>query len=172
MGEHGAFEVPLSDISQATAAKGDAVIEMADDDTAMPDDEMVVELRMHMVGNPDEDEAELTPAEQFVATIKESAFVGDAGNEAALAAFDDVQVQVPRGRYEIELFDKYIKLHGKTYDYKVLYTNVMGLYLLPKPDGYHMALAISLEHPLRQGATMYPHVVLQLPREASLEASA
>jgi structure-specific recognition protein 1 len=42
---------------------------------------------------------------------------------------------VPRGRYDIELFDKYMKLHGKTFDYKCLYTNVSALYLLPKQVG-------------------------------------
>ena len=62
--------------------------------------------------------------------------------------------QVPRGRYDIELFDKYLKLHGarapqdpparaaahphshptcavctrKTYDYKLLHTNLTALY--------------------------------------------
>ena len=39
---------------------------------------------------------------------------------------------MPRSRYDIELFDKYMKLHGKTFDYKCLYTNVSALYLLPK----------------------------------------
>ena len=50
-----------------------------------------------------------------------------------------------------------------------MYSAVSALYLLPKPDGYHMALCIALEHPLRQGATSYPHIVLQLPKEAPLE---
>ena len=40
---------------------------------------------------------------------------------------------------------------------------------MPKPDGHHMALSLSLEHPLRQGATSYPHIVLQLPREEPLD---
>jgi structure-specific recognition protein 1 len=62
-----------------------------------------------------------------------------------------------------------MKLHGKSNDYKVLYSNIASLYLLPKPDGYHMALSLQLEHPLRQGATTYPHIVLQLPRDAPLE---
>ncbi len=76
---------------------------------------------------------------------------------------------MPRGRYELELFDKFVKMHGKTYDYKVAYTNVAGLYLLPKPDGYHMALCISLQQALRQGSTTYWHIVLQLPRDTPLE---
>ncbi|KAL3924152.1 MAG: hypothetical protein SGPRY_003999, partial [Prymnesium sp.] len=124
-----ASDIPLADITQAAAQgpqgkeKNEAVIEMAVDDTAMPEDEILVEMR------------------------------------------------VPRGRYEIEMFDKYMKLHGKTYDYKILYSNVSALFLLPKPDGVHMSLCITLEHALRQGQTTYPYVVMQLPREQFLDVS-
>ena len=70
----------------------------------------------------------------------------------------------------MEMCDKFMKLHGKSNDYKVLYTNVASLYLLPKHDGSNMVLCVCLEHPLRQGATSYPHIVLQLPRDAPMEA--
>ena len=51
----------------------------------------------------------------------------------------------------------------------MLYTNIASLYLLPKPDNYHMALVVNLEHALRQGSTSYPHIVFQLPRDTPLE---
>ena len=57
-------------------------------------------------------------AEGFVAQIKEQGDLEKAGT--ALASFEDVPIQVPRGRWEIEMYDKYFKLHGKTYDYKVV----------------------------------------------------
>lgn len=162
------MELPLTDVAQATAQKNDAVIEMATDDSALPEDEMLVEVRFHIPAATGEElEVDGTPAEGFVELVKQSGDLEVAG--AALATFEDVPVMVPRGRYEIELGDKFMKLHGKSYDYKVLYTNVSALYLLPKPDGYHMALCISLEHPLRQGATSYPHIVLQLPRDSPIE---
>ena len=47
-GAESAFEVPLNDVTQANAQKSDAVVEMADDDTALPEDEMLVELRLHV----------------------------------------------------------------------------------------------------------------------------
>ena len=34
-----------------------------------------------------------------------------------------------------------------------------------------MALVVSLEHGLRQGQTSYPHIVLQLPKEAPCEVT-
>ena len=51
---------------------------------------------------------------------------------------------MPRGRYDIELFDKYMKLHGKTFDYKCLYTNVSALYLLPKQVGVRVRVRVRL----------------------------
>jgi len=169
IGAESAFEVPLNDVTQANAQKSDAVVEMADDDTALPEDEMLVELRLHVAATGDDGGVDEAGAESFVAAIKESGDLEAAGS--TLCDFPDVPIQVPRGRYDIELFDKYMKLHGKTFDYKCLYTNVSSLYLLPKQDGYHMALIVSLEHPLRQGATTYPHLVLQLPKEAPCEVS-
>lgn len=163
------LEVPLQDIAQATAQKNEAIVEMVDDDTALPEDELLVEVRFHIPSTSAEENAEMdgTPAEAFVDRLKQSGDLEQAGT--SLVTMDDVQVQVPRGRYDIEMADKFMKLHGKSNDYKVLYTNIASLYLLPKPDGYHMALSIQLEHPLRQGATTYPHIVLQLPRDAPLE---
>ena len=78
---------------------------------------------------------------------------------------------MPRGRYAVEMFDKHMHLRGKTYDYKVLYTNVASLYLLPKQDNFHMALCVTLEHPLRQGSTMYPHIVMQVTRPPTATAT-
>ena len=163
------LEVPLQDIAQATAQKNEAVVEMVDDDTALPEDELLVEVRFHIPSGSAEEAAELdgTAAEAFVDRLKQSGDLEQAGT--SLVTLDDMQVQVPRGRYDIEMADKFMKLHGKSNDYKVLYSNIASLYLLPKPDGYHMALSLQLEHPLRQGATTYPHIVLQLPRDAPLE---
>ena len=145
-----AMEIPLTDIAQATAVKNEAVIEMGDDDSAMPDDEVLVEVRFHIPAPTGDDAADMegTAAERFVEQIKEGGDLEKAGT--AFATFEDVPIQVPRGRYDVEMFDKYMKLHGKTFDYKVMYTNVGALYLLPRPDGVNMALCVTLENPLRQ----------------------
>ena len=54
-----------------------------------------------------------TPAESFVEQVKQSGDLEVAG--ASLVTLEDLQVQVPRGRYDVELCDKFMKLHGKTY---------------------------------------------------------
>ena len=147
--------------------KNEAVIEMVDDDTVLPEDEVLVEMRLHIPQTEDAIDGEGTAAEAFVELVKESGDLEKAGT--SLCGFEDVPLTVPRGRYGIEMFDKYMKLHGKTFDYKILYTNVSGIYLLPKPDGYNMALCMTLEHSLRQGQTTYPMVVMQLLKGQPIE---
>jgi len=60
-------------------------------------------------------------------------------------------------------------LHGKTYDYKIKYTSIVRLFQLPKPDRQHMFFVISLEPPIRQGHTSYPHLVLQFREEEKID---
>ncbi len=55
----------------------------------------------------------------------------------------------------------HLRLHGKTYDYKVPYKSVHRQYLLPKADGMHHQMVVGLEPPLRQGQTKYPWLVMQ-----------
>ena len=110
--EKTALEVPLTDIAQATAQKNEAVVEMQDDDTAQPDDEIITEIRFFIPPGSADDQADAegTPAEGFVELLKQSGDLEVAGQ--AMVTLEDLQVQVPRGRYDLELFDKYMKVHG------------------------------------------------------------
>jgi structure-specific recognition protein 1 len=39
-----------------------------------------------------------------------------------------------RGRYDIDMFGSFLRLHGQTYDYKVRYQSIQQLYKLPRVD--------------------------------------
>ncbi len=67
-------------------------------------------------------------------------------------------------------FNTFIRLRGKTYDYKILYSSMNKLFLLPKSDEIHVMLVIGLDPPIRQGQTRYPYLVLQFPREEEMDA--
>jgi structure-specific recognition protein 1 len=41
---------------------------------------------------------------------------------------------IPRGNYTMDFYSDYLKLHGKTHDYKVIYQDILKVFLLPKPD--------------------------------------
>ena len=49
-------------------------------------------------------------------------------------SFEEVLVLTPRGRYDVDMFPEFLRLRGKTYDYKILYTSISRLFLLPKDD--------------------------------------
>jgi structure-specific recognition protein 1 len=70
----------------------------------------------------------------------------------------------PRGRYSIQMTSNYFRMQGAQYDYKILYTDISALFLLPKPDEMHTAFVISLDKPIRQGNQKYQHLVLETTR--------
>jgi len=106
-------------------------------------------------------------AENFLNAVISKADLAISGD--AIASLDDVPMAVPRGRYEFEFFAQFFKLHGKAYDFKVMYSSVVGVYVLPKPDNYHVNVAVHLEPPIRQGATFYQFLLMQFPAEESLD---
>jgi structure-specific recognition protein 1 len=75
----------------------------------------------------------------------------------------------PRGRYDIDMYDTFLRLRGKTYDYKISYDQVVRLFLLPKPDDAHVLFVVGVDPPLRQGQTRYGFLVVQFTREEDME---
>jgi structure-specific recognition protein 1 len=82
-----------------------------------------------------------------------------------IARLDDMQLLVPRGKYVFNLYSNYLRLHGKTHDYKISFKDINRAFLLPRPDGVHMNYIISLRSPLRQGQTAHNYLVLQFKKE-------
>jgi structure-specific recognition protein 1 len=97
-----------------------------------------------------------------------------------IALFPKVPILTPRGRYDVELFPTFVKLHGKTFDFKILHSSISRLFLLPKPDSQHYFVVvfcflqlfifekISVDPPVRQGQTKHPHIVFQFPKEETI----
>jgi structure-specific recognition protein 1 len=49
-----------------------------------------------------------------------------------------------RGRYDVEIFPSFLRLHGKTYDYKIMYSSISHIFELPKPDDRHVCLMVNI----------------------------
>ena len=67
------------------------------------------------------------------------------------------------------MYATFLRLRGKTYDYKINYDQVVKLFLLPKPDDAHVLFVVGVDPPLRQGQTRYPFLVIQFTREEDME---
>nr|CAG4640707.1 EOG090X02Z1 [Eulimnadia texana] len=78
----------------------------------------------------------------------------------AIAIFREAQCLTPRGRYDIKVFQTFVQLHGKTFDYKIPISTVLRLFLLPHKDGRQIFFVVSLDPPIKQGQTRYHFLVL------------
>lgn len=101
-------------------------------------------------------------------TIKEKASIGEIAGES-IVTFSSQLLTTPRGRYDIDMFATFLRLRGKTYDYKITYDQVVKLFLLPKPDDAHVLFVVGVDPPLRQGQTRYGFLVVQFTREEDME---
>lgn len=153
-----AFELPMGKVAnvQLPGNARELALDFHVDDTAGKMDEELVEMRFYI---PSEDEAK-EAYEKIKARADTSAFAGE-----SMCSFLQVGVAVPRGRYDVDMYANYIKLRGKAVDFKILYSSITRLFLLPKPDHVWVSFVMSLDPPIRQGNTMYPHLVFQFDTE-------
>ncbi|KAJ3253307.1 FACT complex subunit [Boothiomyces macroporosus] len=116
----------------------------------------------------DDDGEAVSAATLFCETIKEKSDVGAVTSEL-ICAFADMLCITPRGRFEVDFHAEFFRLRGKTHEYKILYSTITRLLLVPKPDELHYNFVIGLHPPLRQGQTKYPYLVFQFERESEVE---
>lgn len=122
------------------------------------------EMNGEEVGSGDDDDAdqeEQSAANFFYETVMQRAEIGDVAGDT-IATFPEVLFLTPRGRFDIDMYEGSFRLRGKTYDYKVEYSAIKKVFMLPKIDEVHTLLTLGLEPPLRQGQTRYPFLVMQL----------
>ncbi|KAI9168469.1 FACT complex subunit [Blastocladiella emersonii ATCC 22665] len=177
------FELPFSEIANVNSSKNEVAIEFAAGD--LPRNAQVdqlVECRMHVPGlapseNDDGVDVEgdesadgannQTAADYLCDVIKSKADLGVEKSDT-IVSFKELPFLTPRGRYDVEMFKDFLRLRGKSYDYKIKYTSITKLFMLPKPDDMHVVFVIGLDPPLRQGQTRYPFLVLQFVRDDEL----
>jgi structure-specific recognition protein 1 len=183
------FELPLSHVANSNiAGRTEVSLEFASPsgsgkkNSKMAADEMV-EIRFHVPGthtreqgsdagapksDAEDDEEETTAAQAFHDAVKEKAEIGQVTGDMVLS-FEEVLVLTPRGRYDVDMFPEFLRLRGKTYDYKIIYTSISRLFLLPKDD-QHVLFILGLGTPIRQGQTRYQYLVMQFTREEEIMA--
>lgn len=84
-------------------------------------------------GSESENEPEITPAKVLNDKIIKAAGLGEFAGDV-IASLPDLPMIIPRGKYSLDFYSNFLKLHGRTHDYKILYKDVQKGFLLPKPD--------------------------------------
>ncbi|KNZ63247.1 hypothetical protein VP01_1168g3 [Puccinia sorghi] len=191
-----AFEVPLGLVHNSSISKTEVAVEFLDQ-TSQPKldglsgvsrvnakkstTDQLVEMRLYVPGNApaaanegnsegdDAGDGEVSAAQVLHDMIMEKAEIGRVQGEG-IVTFPDVLCTTPRGRYDIDMHSDFLRLRGKTYDYKVLYSSIQKLFLLPKPDDIHFNFVVQLDPPIRQGQTRYPFLVMQFAKDEEIDA--
>ncbi|XP_027045962.1 FACT complex subunit SSRP1-like [Pocillopora damicornis] len=161
--EKPAFIVPLKDVSQATTGKNEVALEFHQNDDAQI---CLMEMRFYIptpADNPTED-----PVKSFHQKVLEKADIIQAIGDA-IVTIPDIACLTPRGRYTMKVFPSFLQLHGKTYDYKIPYTSVLRLFLLPHKDQRFMFFVVSMDPPIKQGQTRYPFLIIQFEKDEEFD---
>ena len=155
VGNKTSFELPLQHVANSNiAGRTEVSLEfMTPSDSAgkkpskgQPDE--MVEIRFFVPGQSmrtrgsdagsnkseaEDDGDDVSAAQAFHDAIKDKAELGHVSGDIILS-FEEVLVLTPRGRYDVDMFPDFLRLRGKTYDYKIVYTSISRLFLLPKDD--------------------------------------
>lgn len=166
VGNKTSFELPLQHVANSNiAGRTEVSLEfMAPSDSlgkkpskGQPDE--MVEIRFFVPGQSlrvrgsdagsnksdvEDDGDDVSAAQAFHDAIKEKAELGHVSGDIILS-FEEVLVLTPRGRYDVDMFPDFLRLRGKTYDYKIVYTSISRLFLLPKDDLHILFIVRSRE---------------------------
>jgi structure-specific recognition protein 1 len=183
-----AFNVDCADISAVSQqGKTDVLLEFAVDDTSgAAEKDALFELSFHVpltntthvppeaadgaAGGVDGEDAApvAAPAKVLADALLARASVGPVTGEP-IALFSEVAVLIPRGRFNIEMHGATMRLSGQAADFKIQYTSILRLFILPRPNAPTTLAVLALDPPIRRGATFYAHLVLQFSADEEVE---
>ncbi|XP_043707393.1 FACT complex subunit SSRP1 isoform X1 [Telopea speciosissima] len=173
VGAKQAFEISLADVSQTQLqGKNEVSLEFhLDDTTGANEKDSLVEMSFHIPNSNTQfvGDENRPPAQVFRDKIMSMADVGPSG-EDAVVTFDSIAILTPRGRYSVELHLSFLRLQGQANDFKIQYSSVVRLFLLPKSNQPHTFVVVTLDPPIRKGQTLYPHIVLQFETDNVVES--
>lgn len=112
----------------------------------------------------DDADEEITPAKVLNDQIlKHAGLIDSAGD--IIASFHGLPLQVPRGKYTLDMCETFAKFHGRTHDYKIMYKDILKVFQLPRIDRDQIVILIQLSKPLNQGQTMHHFIMIQLDQQ-------
>ncbi|KAF2948806.1 hypothetical protein DAI22_01g061600 [Oryza sativa Japonica Group] len=171
VGSKQAFEVSLADVSQTQMqGKTDVLLEFhVDDTTGGNEKDSLMDLSFHV---PTSNTQFLGDENRTAAQVLWETIMGVAdvdSSEEAVVTFEGIAILTPRGRYSVELHLSFLRLQGQANDFKIQYSSIVRLFLLPKSNNPHTFVVVTLDPPIRKGQTLYPHIVIQFETEAVVE---
>ncbi|VDL87154.1 unnamed protein product [Schistocephalus solidus] len=148
------FDIPLSNISNAAVNKNEVIFEFHPNDDA---EICLSEMRLHTPGT--ESEKEGLAGAIYSRVMQKADIIQVTGD--SLVEFKEMYCLQPRGRYDVKLYNTFLHLHGKSFDYKVPKSTIIRLLLLPHPDNRQVFFAAHVDPPIKHGQTRY-HILIMV----------
>ena len=170
------FELDGAQIAECKmAGKNEVVFQFHNDDTVTEKDALV-EMSFYVppgnqmwAGNDIEDPEDIAANRLHAAVMSIAAAESDVGEP--VAEFDSVTMVVPRGKVTIELHPAHMKMTSSTVDFKVPYSSIVRVYLLPRPHSNQSHAVIALDPPIRKGQTFYPQILAMFNDDEYLDVA-
>lgn len=135
VGSKEAFEVSLADVAQTQMqGKTDVVLEFhVDDTTGANEKDSLMDLSFHVPTSNTQfiGDEHRTSAQMLWQAISVE-IDGGGSSEMAVVTFDGIAILTPRGRYSVELHQSFLRLQGQANDFKIQYSSILRLFVLPK----------------------------------------
>ena len=68
------------------------------------------------------------------------------------------------------MYKNYAKFHGRTHDYKIMYKDIIKMFLLQKVDRDQKVILIQLSKALNQGKTFHHFILIQVDTHLETKA--
>ncbi len=177
------LELLTGDVSQVAVRGQDGVEVQLEDRPMAAAEEQLTQIQFYVPfghsgeygaedGATEDEVAQLaTGAGRLRARLVEAAGIRGVTGEKILQLPDDVGTFLaPRGRYAVELYQKYFRMYGKQYDNRIFYEDIVSFFLLDNPNGAEQAFVITLKESkrLRMGNQQYQHLVLNCKANKSV----
>lgn len=175
-----AFVMPLPDVAQVQQGRDEVILQFPVDDTAAFErEDTLVEVSFHIPkdcpdfrpdgadGATDGDVPTANASKAFFDLVSKFTDAGAAAGDA-IVTFDSIGVLVPRGRFDVELYQSSLKLVGQAQDFRVQYDSILRIFVLPKAHSSQVLVAICLDPPIRKGQTYYNTILCQLTSDEDI----
>nr|CAX73016.1 structure specific recognition protein 1 [Schistosoma japonicum] len=157
-----AFEVPLSNVANATLNKNEIIFEFHLNDEA---EICLSEMRLYTPGTEADREGK---APIIYSKVTQKADIIQVTGDF-LIEFKQLQCLQPRGRYDVKLYPSFIHLHGKSFDFKVPKNTITRLMMLPHPDNRQIFFTVQLDPPIKHGQTRYHFVIFLFDKDSHVD---
>ena len=141
----------------------------ADKDAKMNDEEKKANEKSDAEDDEEEGESDMeefyddapTPANVFNEKLQKQAGLLNAQGEI-IATLNEINLLVPRGKYTMDLYGSYVRFHGRSQHFKLMYKDIDQLIKLPQVERDMTIIMIALSKHLTFGQTMHHFLLIQL----------